>query len=100
VIELYKLKYYNLKKEEKYIIKDKFYQTEFGKETKNRLNRLLLTGILGILFSIYLFLFQKNVWEIIIGIILIITSTIFIIGSYKIRIKKINDYLVKNSKSK
>lgn len=93
-----KLKYYSLSKEEKYKLKDEFYQTVFGKSIKNRLNRLLLTGIIGTLFSIYLFTNPANKWDIVSGIILTLASLVFIIGSFKVKIKKLNDYLVKKSK--
>ena len=92
---MYKLKYYSLTKEEQIKLKNNFYKTEFGKSIKNRLNRLFLTGILSLLFSIYLFINPSNKWDIVTGVILFIASIIFIIGSFKVRIRKLNDYLVK-----
>ena len=93
-----KLKYYSLNKEEKNKLKAEFYNTEFGKSIKSRLNRLLITGILGIIFSIILFIFPSNKWDLITGIILIIASLFFIISSFKVRIRKLNDYLVSKKK--
>ena len=93
-----RLKYYSLTKEEKYKLKTDFYNTEYGNSLKTRLNRLLLTGILGILFSIYLLIWPSNKWDIVTSIILIIASIIFIIGSYKVRINKINTYLTTKKK--
>ena len=93
-----RLKYYSLTKEEKYKLKTDFYNTEYGKSLMKRLNRLLLTGILGILFSIYLLVWPSNKWDIVTSIILIIASIIFIIGSYKVRINKINTYLTTKKK--
>ncbi len=97
---MYKLKYYSLAKEEKVKIKEEFYQTEFGSKMKTRLNRLLVTGILSFIFSIYLFISHTNNWEIITGITLLCASFVFVIASFKIRIRKINDFLVKKKKQK
>ena len=93
-----KLKYYTLTKEEKYKVKEEFYKTEFGINIKKRLDRLFLIGIMGIIFSILLIVFYKTKWDIITSITLSCASLFFIIGSYKIRIKKINEYLTKKKK--
>ena len=93
-----RLKYYSLTKEEKKNLKQEFYQTEFGISIKRRLNRLLLIGILGTLFSIYLFLFYANKWDIVSGIILLLASIIFIIGSFKLKTKKLNNFLISKKK--
>lgn len=93
-----RLKYYSLTKEEKVNLKKEFYQTEFGKSIKLRLNRLLLIGITGILFSTYLFFFHANKWDIVSGIILLLASIVFIIGSFKVRIDKLNNFLIKKKK--
>lgn len=93
-----RLKYYSLTKKEKQKLKEDFYNTDFGKSIKNRLNRLLLIGILGILFSIYLFINPSNKWDVVSGIILSIASLVFIIGSFKVRIDKLNNFLVKKKK--
>ena len=96
---MYKLKYYSLSTEEKKILKQDFYKTEFGKSMKNRLNRLFIIGILGILFSIYLFFSYNSVWELALGIFLLIFSLLFLISSFKIRIDKLNNYLIKINKT-
>lgn len=95
---MYKLKYYTLNKEEKIKLKDDFYKTEFGTNIKKRLDRLFLIGIFGIIFSILLFILHTTKWDIVTGIILLIASIIFIIGSHKVRIDKINTYLTKKKK--
>lgn len=95
---MYKLKYYTLTKEEQMKVKNNFYKTEFGTNIKKRLDRLFLIGILGIIFSILLFIFHSTKWDIVTGILLLIASIIFIIGSYKVRIDKINIYLTKKKK--
>ena len=93
---MYKLKYYTLDKNEQNKIKKKFYETEYGQNIKKRLNRLFIIGILGFLFSIILFIFHSNRYDIISGIILLLASITFIIGSIFVRIDKINNYLIKN----
>jgi len=93
-----KLKYYTLNKDEKKKLKEKFYNTEIGKSLKTRLNRLFILGISGLLFSLYLFIFHSNYWDIYTGVLLIIASLVFIIGSFKIRINKLNEFLVKDKK--
>ncbi|MBQ7030896.1 MAG: hypothetical protein IJN13_00805 [Bacilli bacterium] len=95
---MYRLKYYSLNKDEKKELKNNFYNTEFGKSIKNRLDRLFLIGIIGILFSIYLFINPSNKWDIVTGVILVVASIIFLVGSFKVRIRKLNDYLVKQKK--
>ncbi len=95
---MYRLKYYSLSKKEQIQLKEDFYQTELGQSLDKRLKRLLVIGILSILFSIYLFISHNNIWDIITGIILLIAAFIFIIASFKIRIQKLNAYLVKKSK--
>lgn len=91
---MYKLKYYSLNKEEKIKLKKDFYKTEFGIKIKQLLTRLLLIGLIGLPFSIYLLLTYKNIWDLIIAISLLIASIIFIISSFTLRIKKLNRYLV------
>lgn len=93
-----RLKYYSLNKNEKISLKNEFYNTEFGKSINYRLNRLLIIGILGLIFSIYLFISYNNKWDIVSAIILVIASLLFIIGSLRLRIKKLNNYLVTKKK--
>jgi len=95
---MYRLKYYSLTKEEKNNLKFEFYQTEFGNSINKRLNRLFLTGIIALIFGIYLLIDNNTIWDIVTGIITLIASIIFIVGSSKVRIKKLNDYLVKKKK--
>ncbi len=97
---MYRLKIYSLSKEKRKKLKEEFYQTDIGKDLKLRLTRLLIIGILGILFSIYLFISNTSIFDIITGVILIIASLVFIIASFRLRITKLNDYLVKNKKKK
>ncbi len=90
-----KSKYATLSKDEKMKAKEEFYQTDLGRNLKFRLDRLFITGIVGILFSIFLFVSNSNVWEIVLGIMLLIASLVFLISSIKIRRDKISIYLNK-----
>ena len=49
-----KNKYQRMTKTEKKELKQKFYETTKGKEMKKRLLRLRITGLIGILFSVFL----------------------------------------------
>lgn len=92
------LKYFTLNKEEKKKLKKEFYATSFGQTLNVRLIRLLITGSLGILFSIYLFTNYANNWDIVTGIFLCSLSIIFVMSTFVIRITKINNYLVNKKK--
>jgi len=95
---MYRLKYYSLTKKEKESLKKDFYNTDFGNEIKNRLDRLFIIGIISFIFSIYLFLTSKSIWNIVYSSILLIAGILFIISSFKVRINKLNNYLVKRKK--
>ena len=95
-----KLKYYTLTKEEKQKIKKEFYQTTFGKEINLRLNRVFIISILCFAYSIFLFIKYENIWELISAIALVLAGLIFLIGSFKVRIDKINHYLVTKKRDK
>ena len=95
---MYKLKYYSLTKDEQYDLKEEFSNTEFGQNINKRLTRLIILGIMGLIFSIYLFMSHSNIWEIITASILLIFSLIFLIAPHYIKINKLNDYLIKHKK--
>ena len=92
---MYRLKYYSLNKDEKTKLKEDYYKTDLGKNVKIRLNRVFIYGIMGILFSILIFLTDKTIAIRVFAGGLFVVSTIFIISSYRLRIKKLNEYLVK-----
>lgn len=98
VVVMYRLKYYSLTKNEKINLKNEFYQTEFGKSINKRLNRLFIIGVISLIFSIVLFITNTTIWDITTGILLLIAALIFIIGSFKVRITKLNNFLVKKKK--
>jgi len=98
-----KNKYQRMSKQEKKELKETYYKTEEGKSMYNRLTRLLITGSMGILFSIYLIYTNyskdgNNIWEYLVAAILLIASIIYIISSIKIKIKVLNKFAIKNTK--
>ena len=92
---MYKLKYYSLTKEGKEKLTKEFYQTDYGKMIKKRLDRVFVIGIMSIAFGLFLIITNTSIWDILSGISLLIASVVFIYGSIKVRINKINDYLIK-----
>ncbi len=92
---MYKLKYYSLTKEEKEKLTKEFYQTDYGKMIKKRLDRVFIIGIMSIVFGLFLIITNTSIWDILSGSSLLIAAAIFIYGSIKVRINKINDYLIK-----
>lgn len=100
---LLKNKYQRMTKEEKAKIKNKYYATEKGREIKKRLDRLVVTGTLGIAFSFFLiisgYFSNKIEWYTwVMAIILFIFSVIYIVGSFKLRIKVLNQFAIKSVK--
>lgn len=98
-----KNKYQRLSKEEKERVKLKYYATDKGKEMKKRLDRLLVIGSVGILFSVFLivsgYLSNKVEWYTwVVAIILMVFSIIYVVGSIKLRGKVLNQFALKNVK--
>ena len=93
-----KLKYDSLTKEEKINTKISFYKTENGKNIKFRLTRLFIIGVLLICFGVILILTPLSKWDIIYAILIFIVALIFILSSFFLRRKKINEYLIKTKK--
>jgi len=93
-----KNKYQRMNKEEKIKTKTSYFATAEGKSMHSRLIRLLITGIMGIIFGIYLIYDSNNIWQYIMAGVLLVASIIFIIGSFKIKGKVLNKYAIKNSK--
>lgn len=95
-----KYKYQTLKKEEKKQVKNEFYNTQDGIEVKKRLTRLLIYGILLILFAIWLiieaYLKKDSIAEYIYGGILIIFAFVFLIARHQVLLKELNAYYLNN----
>src|SRR5574344_1912028 len=85
--------------EEKIDCQNKYYATPIGKEMKTRFIRLRITGIVGILFAIFLvisgYMSQEiNVWTWIWASILTVFSIVYIVSSFTLRNKCFNNYAV------
>lgn len=91
----YKTKYKLLSKDEKKKLKNKFYQTEYGKVAKGRLDRLVIYGVVGYIVSIYMLITDKSTTNIVIAFILLLASTIYLVASFKLRFKELNNFLIK-----
>ena len=76
-------------------MKEEFYKTEYGKIQKGRFDRLLIYGIVGIIFGFYLLITESIIPSIITGIILLIASSFFIVSSITLRKREINNYIKK-----
>lgn len=87
--------YKDLNKTEKKEIKEKFYKTEYGKVTKNRLDRLFIYGIVGFAVSIYILLTESSISYLLIGYTLLFMSTIYFIASILLRRKELQNFLNK-----
>ena len=94
-----KNKYQRMSKEEKKKLKKEFAKTKQGKDLLFRLKRLLIIGIIGIVFSILLLLVaffnKESIFNYIEAIMLLIASVIFLIGSIRMKGKQLNNYALK-----
>lgn len=97
-----KTKYQTLSKEEKKEAVLKYYNTEQGKENKARFTRLLIIGILCIIWGIVIIIdtiIQDGaLWEYISAILVIGFGFVFLIGRAKIKARDVNNYLTKKKK--
>lgn len=98
-----KNRYQRMTREEKRNCQKQYYETSKGKEMHIRFARLILTGIIGILFSIYIIVnsyIEKNLdWLMwVISGVLLVSSIIFIVGSLQIKKKCLNEFAIKNFK--
>jgi len=96
-----KNKYQRMSKEEKKSLIERFKKDSFGKLQMSRLQRLTLTGSLGIIVAIAMpvlsFLVDNEigVFTYVMSIILLVMSLVFIIGSYLIKGRDLNSFAIK-----
>lgn len=95
-----KNKYQQLSYAEQKKAREKYYNTPIGKTNKNRFNRLLLCGILAIIYSFILIIDtiieEKSFWNYILAAVMLIFGLIFLIGRYKIIVRNVNNFLIKH----
>ena len=101
VIKL-KIKYLRLSKDERKQKKKEYFNTEKGKYVKTKIQNSLICAIICIIFSIYIIidniLNKMTFLNMFYGISILIIGIILIIAGHIIKIKKINNYVVKNKK--
>lgn len=96
-----KTKYDRMTKEEKKNIREKYKKTEAGSAMFARLLRLQIIGIVSFFFSIGLLGFQWDTLRItdyLLIILLFLASVLFIMMSYKLKKKVLNQFIIKNNK--
>ncbi len=94
-----KTKYERMNKEEKKKLVEKYKKNDSGLAIYNRLIRLNITGILGIIFSSFLFISQYKSLEILDYLTIIplfLASLLFVIMAHKLKLKVLNNFLIKN----
>lgn len=94
-----KTKYQRMSKEDKKTAREKYYATPSGKAMKKTLRNGLICSILCFLVGAYLiydaFVNTNKLLDQIYGIVTFIFGIIFLLAYYKIRSKKVNDFLTK-----
>lgn len=100
-----KNKYERMTKQEKMACKEKYYNTLKGKEMKVRFFRLNIIGCCGVLFSIFLIvsgaLSKELNWATwMMAGLLFFFSVFYLVGSFLLKKKCLNDFAVKNMQDK
>ncbi len=95
-----KTKYQRMNKEEKKNLIEEYKKTTKGKESLSRLNRIMIIGLIGLIYGIGEALYSYIKDEIKISdyltiIPLLIASFIFIIMSFNLRKKELNKFAIK-----
>ena len=94
-----KNKFQRLSKEEKKKAIDNYYATVAGEEDKKRFKRIMIYGILCLIYGTYLIVEQIitkiSIANYILGGLLLIAGCVFLIGRHKIIVKKVNDFIVR-----
>lgn len=98
-----KNKYQRMNKEEKKKCREKFYQTDKGRELKKRFTRLTILGIIGICFAVFLvisgYISEEISWATwTLAGILLFFSLVYFISPFVLKAKCFNDYAVKHMK--
>lgn len=91
-----KNKYQRMSKEEKKKLQESYKKTELGANMLSRLKRIVITGSLGAIVSIVLIILaiieKGNIFDYIYAGVLTVASIVFLIGSFKIKNKVLNDF--------
>lgn len=87
--------YRDLTKDKKKLLKEKFYNTEYGKITKHRLNRLLIYGICGFIVAFFILFTETSLGFLITSYMLLFISAVYLVASFILRRKEFNNFLNK-----
>lgn len=95
-----KIKYLRLTKEERKKVRELYYATPKGKALKSKL-RLVLFSSLGLLLCfIYLItdalMHSGSTWDYAYAICILVFAIFFLVAYFKLRLKRLNDYVVNN----
>ena len=98
-----KTKYERMTKEEKKELKELYKKTSNGKVMLDRLFRVNIVGFLLLLYAVYFFLshIESLKWsDYVISIPIFIIGLVFLILSYRLKKKVLNQFAIKNSGKK
>ncbi len=97
-----KNKYQRMNKKEKHELLNEFKKTKDGKDKLARLNRIFIYGALAFLYSIYILIDNRlnsnSVFMYIFGVIVCVTSLVFIFAHFKLKSTTLNKYAIKGKK--
>ena len=97
-----KNKFQRLSKEEKQKAINDYYKTTSGEENKKRFKRILIYGIICIVYGTYVIIEQiiNNVsnFNYAFGATLLIAGLFFLIARHRVIVQKVNNYLIKKKK--
>lgn len=97
-----KVKYLRLSKEERKKVNNKYFNTEKGKYIKKKIQISFICGVLCIMYGIYLLidsiLNKITFLNMFYSISIIVFGIILVFATHIIKIKKLNNYVVKNKK--
>ena len=94
-----KIKYLRLNKKERKEARKDFFMTNTGKYVRSKIRSSILCAIMCIIFSAYLiidaFINDMNILQKIYSFAIMFIGIALLIASYRIYIKKINEFVVK-----
>lgn len=93
-----KTKYERMNKDEKRKTLENYKKTDSGRGMMARLTRLVIIGILGILYSVFLFVssFKDLKWtDYLVIVPLLLISIFFIVMAFRLKKKVLNQFAIK-----
>lgn len=90
-----KNKYQRMTKDQRSALKIEYKNTQKGKYILSKLRNVFIIGIVSYIYSIYLFITSKNIWDYIMAGILLVFGCIFVITSAKLKVKNLNEFAIR-----